>query len=243
MRIFYSVANVIALMLFVVACSTPTSTPSPTSTPTPISTPVPTPTPALTPRPAPTATNIEKTPGEIKEMKQYSSPPAMTIDSKKAYTATMYTSKGDIVLELFSQDAPKTVNNFVFLAREGFYNGTKFHRVIKDFMIQGGDPQGTGGGGPGYRFADEPVKRDYLSGIIAMANAGPNTNGSQFFIMHKSVNLPKNYTIFGKVTQGMDVVDKIANSPVIRNAMGENASPVEDLVVKSIDINETAPVQ
>lgn len=176
--------------------------------------------------------------GEVKIMKQYSSPPSMIIDSKKAYTATMHTSKGDIVLELFSQEAPKTVNNFIFLSRDGFYDGTKFHRIIKDFMIQGGDPLGTGTGGPGYRFADEPVKRDYLSGIIAMANAGPNTNGSQFFIMHKSVNLPKNYTIFGKVTQGMDIVDKIANTPVTRNSSGEPSQPTEDNIIRSMDISE-----
>jgi len=187
--------------------------------------------------------HLKNSTGEVKKMKQYSTPPPMTIDAAKTYTATMHTSKGDIVLELFVKDAPKTVNNFVFLAREGFYDGTKFHRVIKDFMIQGGDPLGTGSGGPGYRFADEPVTKDYLSGIIAMANAGPNTNGSQFFIMHKSLNLPKNYTIFGKTTQGTDVVDAIANSPVSRNSMGENASPKEDIVVKSIEIKETAATQ
>lgn len=187
--------------------------------------------------------HLKNTTGEVKIMKQYASPPAMVIDSKKAYTATMHTSKGDIVLELFSKDAPKTVNNFVFLSRDSFYDGTKFHRIIKGFMIQGGDPLGTGTGGPGYRFADEPVTRNYLAGTIAMANAGPNTNGSQFFIMHKDNPLPKNYTIFGKVTQGMDIVDKIANTPVKMSSTGEPSLPTEEVIIKTIDINETAVSQ
>lgn len=182
--------------------------------------------------------HLKSTTGEVKTMKQYSAPPAMTVDAKKAYTATLHTSKGDIALELFAQEAPRTVNNFVFLAKEGFYNGTRFHRIIKDFMIQGGDPLGNGTGGPGYRFADEPVKRDYLAGTIAMANAGPNTNGSQFFIMHKDYPLPKNYTIFGKVTQGQDIVDKIANTPVGRSPTGESSIPGESTIISSIDISE-----
>ena len=116
--------------------------------------------------------------------KQWNSPPPMTIDPKKNYTATMETSKGTIEIELFAKDAPKTVNNFVFLAREGFYDGVTFHRVIPNFMIQGGDPTGSGRGGPGYKFEDEvrtnPNKHG--TGSLSMANAGPNTNGSQFFI-------------------------------------------------------------
>lgn len=196
---------------------------------------------AFTPAPLPV---LPETPaGETKRMKQYSSPPAMALDLKKDYTATLHTSKGDIVLEFFPQEAPKTVNNFIFLAREGFYNGTKFHRIIKNFMIQGGDPLGNGTGGPGYRFEDEPVKRDYVAGTIAMANAGPNTNGSQFFIMHRDVSLPKLYTIFGKAVQGMEVVDKIANTPVSRNASGEPSVPMEDNIVLSIDIKEAVRAQ
>ncbi len=175
------------------------------------------------------------------QAKQWPSPPAMQIDPNKTYIATMNTSEGTIKLELFPKDAPNTVNNFVFLAREGFYNGTKFHRIVKGFMIQGGDPTGTGGGGPGYRFADElPRNRDYEPGIIAMANAGPNTQGSQFFIMHGNYSgrLPKNYSIFGKVIDGMDTVDKIANTPVTTSRSGEPSQPTRDVVINSIAIEE-----
>ena len=170
-------------------------------------------------------------------LKQYPAPPKVHIDAKKKYTATMHTTKGDIVLDLFASEAPKTVNNFVFLARDGFYNGVRFHRIIKGFMIQSGDPKGDGTGGPGYRFDDEAVTRNYVAGTIAMANSGPNTNGSQFFIMHQDYALPKSYTIFGIVTQGMDVVDKIANTPV-RSFRGEMSQPTEDVLVNSIDIKE-----
>lgn len=142
--------------------------------------------------------------------KQYSAPPPQTIDTAKKYTAAFETSRGAILCELFAADAPKTVNNFVFLAREGFYNGTTFHRVIKDFMIQGGDPTGTGRGGPGYRFEDE-VKNNsqrHQVGSLSMANAGPNTNGSQFFITHVVTNwLDGKHTVFGKVISGQDVVN------------------------------------
>ena len=140
----------------------------------------------------------------------------MTIDPRKSYTATIETTVGIMTLELFASEAPKTVNNFVVLARDGFYDGVIFHRVIKGFMIQGGDPQGTGMGGPGYRFADEPVKRPYTRGTLAMANAGPNTNGSQFFIMHQDYPLPPQYTIFGQLLSGEDVLDKIATTPTNR---------------------------
>jgi cyclophilin family peptidyl-prolyl cis-trans isomerase len=129
----------------------------------------------------------------------------------------MQTNQGPIGLELFDDDAPATVDNFVKLAREGFYDGVIFHRVIEGFMIQGGDPTGTGRGGPGYRFDDEPVTRKYLRGTLAMANAGPNTNGSQFFLMHQDHPLPPNYTIFGKLTSGEEVVDSIATAPRDRN--------------------------
>src|SRR6266508_886907 len=147
--------------------------------------------------------------------KQWNTPPAMQTDPKKTYKARMETDKGTMVIELFADKAPNTVNNFVFLAREGYYDGVIFHRIISGFVIQGGDPTGTGRGGPGYRFEDEPIKRNYELGTLAMANAGPNTNGSQFFVIvgPSGRQLPKNYTIFGKVTSGMDVVDAIAQTP------------------------------
>src|SRR5688500_12204431 len=136
----------------------------------------------------------------------------MAIDPARSYTATIDTSAGTMTAELFASEAPKTVNNFVFLARDGFYDGVIFHRVISGFMIQGGDPTGTGRGGPGYKFEDEPVNRRYERGILAMANSGPNTNGSQFFVMHADYGLPPNYTIFGKLTDGHDTLDKIATA-------------------------------
>jgi len=135
----------------------------------------------------------------------------MEIDTDKLYDVTISTAKGDITMELDPQLAPKTVNNFVHLARSGYYDGLTFHRVVPDFVIQGGCPEGTGRGGPGYRFEDEPVKADYIEGAVAMANAGPNTNGSQFFICttddrHK---LQKSYNLFGYVMKGMSVVKQI----------------------------------
>ena len=170
---------------------------------------------------------------------QYSSPPEMTIDKSKTYTAIVHTSKGDMSLELFASDVPVTVNNFVFLAKEGFYENVGFHRIIKDFMVQGGCPKGDGTGGPGYRFNDEPVTRSYAKGTVAMANAGPNTNGSQFFIIHgANVGLPPNYTIFGTLTDGMDVLDSLANSPVASGGRGENSTPTEKLTIQSIEITE-----
>jgi cyclophilin family peptidyl-prolyl cis-trans isomerase len=140
---------------------------------------------------------------------KYSAPPAMVIDPKKRYTATFKTEKGDFVVELFADKAPQTVNNFAFLAREKFYDGVTFHRVIRDFMAQGGDPSGTGTGGPGYKFADEfhSALRHDGPGILSMANAGPNTNGSQFFITHRATpHLDHKHSVFGKVIKGMDVV-------------------------------------
>ncbi len=145
--------------------------------------------------------------------KEYTDPPAMQIDPSKKYTATFKTERGDFVVELFAKEAPVTVNNFVFLAREGYYDNTTFHRVIPDFMVQGGDPTGTGRGGPGYRFADEvgalKLKHD-SAGILSMANAGPNTNGSQFFITHRATpHLDGKHGVFGKVVKGIDVVNQI----------------------------------
>ncbi len=153
--------------------------------------------------------------------KQYSTPPEMTIDPSKLYTVNLDTSRGDIVLELYPEHAPKTVNNFVFLINDSFYDGVTFHRVIENFMVQGGDPDGTGRGGPGYRFEDElvgnPLKHE--SKVISMANAGPNTNGSQFFITHlPTPHLDGKHTVFGKVTQGVDVVDAIRQGDVITKA-------------------------
>jgi cyclophilin family peptidyl-prolyl cis-trans isomerase len=141
--------------------------------------------------------------------KQYSAVPAMVIDPKKHYTAAFKTEVGEFVVELYADKAPKTVNNFVFLARDHFYDGVTFHRVIRDFMVQGGDPTGTGSGGPGYKFADEfhPLLRHSGPGILSMANSGANTNGSQFFITHTATpHLDNKHTVFGKVIKGMDIV-------------------------------------
>jgi cyclophilin family peptidyl-prolyl cis-trans isomerase len=154
--------------------------------------------------------------------KQWSKPPELVIDPKKKYTATIQTDQGDIVIELFADKAPRTVNNFVFLAREGFYNDTIFHRVISNFMAQAGDPTGTGTGGPGYRFGDEfhPSLRHDKPGLLSMANAGANTNGSQFFITHVPTPwLDNKHSIFGQVIEGMDVLLSIPpRDPNRRNA-------------------------
>ncbi len=152
---------------------------------------------------------------ELKPM-SYSVPPPMTIDASKQYTATIETGKGKIVLELFASDVPVTVNNFVFLAREGFYNGTTFHRVIPGFMAQGGDPTGTGSGGPGYSFADEFTEHTHVTGALSMANAGPNTNGSQFFITYApQPHLDGVHSVFGQLVDGMDVLKAIKNGDAI----------------------------
>jgi peptidyl-prolyl cis-trans isomerase B (cyclophilin B) len=153
-------------------------------------------------------------------MKQYTKAPDMIVDPKKKYTATINTNRGEIVVDLFADKTPRTVNNFVFLARDGFYDGIKFHRVIPDFMIQTGDPEGTGRGGPGYKFADEfhPSLRHSGPGILSMANAGPNTNGSQFFITHVKTDwLDDRHSVFGKVRSGQDVVDSIRQGDVMES--------------------------
>ena len=171
---------------------------------------------------------------------QYAKPPDMTIDPNKAYSATIRTIHGEMTLELFASEVPSTVNNFVFLAREGFYTNGGFHRVIKDFMVQGGCPRGDGTGGPGYRFNDEPVTRSYVKGTLAMANSGPNTNGSQFFIVHgNDVGLPPNYTIFGMLSSGMEVLDALANVPVASGGGGEASRPREQLEIQSVEISES----
>jgi peptidyl-prolyl cis-trans isomerase B (cyclophilin B) len=153
-------------------------------------------------------------------MKQYTKAPDMIVDSKKKYIATIKTNRGEIVVDLFADKTPRTVNNFVFLARDGFYDGIKFHRVIPDFMVQTGDPEGTGRGGPGYKFADEfhPSLRHSGPGILSMANAGPNTNGSQFFITHVKTDwLDDRHSVFGKVRSGQDVVNLIRQGDVMES--------------------------
>ena len=150
--------------------------------------------------------------------KHYSAPPQMQIETNKTYHAVIKTNKGDIHLELNPAEAPMTVNNFVTLARDGYYDGVTFHRVVPGFVIQGGDPTGTGSGGPGYKFHDEAVKRPYKAGTVAMANAGPHTNGSQFFIcLEDQTGLPPNYTIFGDTVAGMDVVRNIRVGDVMQS--------------------------
>ncbi|HUG32497.1 MAG TPA: peptidylprolyl isomerase [Acidimicrobiia bacterium] len=166
--------------------------------------------------------------------KQYDSAPELTIDLSKSYSATLDTNHGEIVIEFDPERSPLTVNNFVFLANEGFYDGVAFHRVIENFMIQCGDPTGTGRGGPGYRFRDETEGTgDYSRGTVAMANSGPNTNGSQFFIMHKDTGLPHSYTIFGKVSSGMDAVDSIATSDT-----DSSDRPHDEAVINKVTVTE-----
>ncbi len=166
---------------------------------------------------------------------QYDSAPEFGIDTTKSYTATLDTNHGEIVIEFDSDRSPLTVNNFVFLANDGFYDGVIFHRVIENFMIQGGDPTGTGRGGPGYKFRDEiEGSGSYTRGTVAMANAGPNTNGSQFFIVHQDTGLPHSYTIFGRVTSGMDAVDSIAGSDT-----DGSDRPHTDVVISKVTISES----
>ena len=219
----------------------PTATTIPTATPPPIQTPTRAPGPTrvatATPTPRPTAT---PTPSLInvegRQVKQYGSPPLMAIDPSANYTATIRTNQGPITVDLFASQAPKTVNSFVFLAREGFYNGIIFHRVIQGFMIQGGDPTGTGTGGPGYQFEDEidPSLGFEGPGILAMANrgAGTRTNGSQFFItVAPTPHLKGNHTIFGRVTSWQDVVTGIS---LMRTGQGDR--PIDPVIIHSIEI-------
>jgi len=173
----------------------------------------------------------------------WNTPPTMQIDISKKYSALIATNLGAFTVRLFADESPLTVNNFVFLAKSGFYNEVIFHRIIKSFMIQGGDPTGTGCGGPGYQFKDElPPKHSYEPGIVAMANSGPNTNGSQFFICTGSdatyLNQQPNYTQFGKVTKGMDVIESIASVPVTYSN-GEMSRPSTPPFIRSIIISES----
>jgi cyclophilin family peptidyl-prolyl cis-trans isomerase len=174
--------------------------------------------------------------------KSYATQPVMSLDVAKTYTATMTTTDGIMKIKLNASEVPVTVNNFVFLAREGFYTNTVFHRILSGFMIQGGDPTGTGMGSPGYKFNDEPVTREYTRGTIAMANAGANTNGSQFFIMHADYPLPKNYIIFGAIDpsdpESLKTLDKLAATPVTVNEQGEKSKPVTPPAITSVTIEE-----
>jgi cyclophilin family peptidyl-prolyl cis-trans isomerase len=171
--------------------------------------------------------------GSAPKVQEFREAPAMGIDTSKRYTATLSTTLGDIVIALDAVNAPKTVNNFVFLAAQHYYDGVIFHRIIKGFMCQGGDPTGTGRGGPGYKFSDEPVKQRYQLGSVAMANAGPNTNGSQFFLIsgQSGVQLPPQYNHFGQIVKGMDVLETMQAVPTDRND-----KPLEDVVINSVTI-------
>ena len=167
-------------------------------------------------------------------MQQWNQPFEHQLKDDAAYTADLETNHGTITIELYPEDAPKAVNNFVSLAREGFYDNTAFHRIVKGFVIQGGDPTGTGTGGPGYKFEDERIVKDYEKGTVAMANAGPNTNGSQFFITEQPTpHLQGRHTVFGQVTKGQDVVHAIATA-----AKDDQDRPNEEIHIKSIKIEE-----
>lgn len=169
---------------------------------------------------------------------QWDSPPKMTIDPDKTYTALLKTNKGSFTIALDPKKAPNATNNFVFLAREGFYKNVPFHRIAKDFVIQTGDPTGTGTGGPGYNIEDDPGGK-YTRGTVAMANTGaPNSAGSQFFVSLGDLELPATYALFGKVTKGMDVVDQIAQTPVEDTGSGEVSSPTEKVTLQDVTITE-----
>jgi cyclophilin family peptidyl-prolyl cis-trans isomerase len=178
---------------------------------------------------------------ELANVQQWSKPPEMQIDGSKKYTALVETNKGSFTIELLPAEAPVTVNNFVCLARAGYYDNTPVHRIVAGFVIQGGDPTGTGSGGPGYKFNDEPVNLDYEKGTVAMANAGPNTNGSQFFVVLDNLTgrLPKNYTLFGKVTDGMDAVDALGKVETKVGRSGEKSTPVEPVTIEKVTISES----
>lgn len=173
--------------------------------------------------------------------RKYEKAPDMTIDTNKTYIAKFETASGNFEVTLNAKDAPKTVNNFVFLTNNKFYDGLTFHRIYKDFMIQGGDPDGTGSGGPSYKFDDEPVVGDYTQGTVAMANSGKNTNGSQFFIMtgdYSGGKLPKDYVIFGNVTTGLESVMKLNDTETTDNGQGEQSKPASNVVISKVTIEE-----
>ncbi len=183
------------------------------------------------------ATPCPPTDGSAERKTSFDSPPEMCIDPSKSYTAVLDTSLGSMTIALDAAAAPQTVNNFVVLARYRYYEGIIFHRIINGFMCQGGDPTGTGRGGPGYKFADElPAPNTYKVGSVAMANAGPNTNGSQFFLVSGSsgVGLPPQYSLFGQITEGLDILESLQNVPTAR---GDR--PHEDVVINSVTITES----
>jgi cyclophilin family peptidyl-prolyl cis-trans isomerase len=245
----------LGVTLFAVGCAGQSS-----PTPTPSSKPPSSTLPASSTKPAASSTTLSSTPTAPAPSSQspstqasvpapktmsWSQPPAMQIDVNKKYIATVETTLGSFKIQLFPQETPKTVNNFIFLSKQGYYNGVIFHRIMKTFMIQTGDPTGTGAGSPGYKFADElPPKHSYDPGIVAMANSGPNTNGSQFFICTgadaKNLNNYPNYTQFGQVTDGMDIVQKIAGVNVVANPQNprEISKPTDPPAIKSITITE-----
>jgi peptidyl-prolyl cis-trans isomerase B (cyclophilin B) len=195
-KLFTIVIALVLLMAMFANCAGPSTTTEPTQTPVP----------TLTPEPI-----------SAPKPKTYSVPPPMNIDNSKHYTATIETEKGNLVLELFASDVPKTVNNFVSLARDRFYDGTTFHRVIPNFMAQGGDPTKVGKGSLGYTFADEFTEHTHVTGALSMANAGPDTNGSQFFITYSPQHhLDGHHSVFGKLTEGMDVLKKLENDDAIK---------------------------
>jgi cyclophilin family peptidyl-prolyl cis-trans isomerase len=174
--------------------------------------------------------------GSSPRQTKFDGPPPMIIDPAKQYTAVMDTSLGSMTIELDAANAPLTVNNFVFLSRYHYYDGIVFHRIIQGFVCQGGDPEGSGRGGPGYRFADEDVTKPYELGSLAMANAGPNTNGSQFFLISgpSGINLPPQYNHFGKIVEGLDVLDQMEKVPT-----GPGDRPRDDVVINSVTITES----
>jgi cyclophilin family peptidyl-prolyl cis-trans isomerase len=181
--------------------------------------------------------------GSVRLTKQYSKAPDMQLKPGVRYEAVIDTTEGQFKIELLGEQAPKTVNNFVALARDGYFDGIVFHRIIREFMVQTGDPTGTGMGGPGYRFEDElPPALDYESGVVAMANAGPNTNGSQFFVctgeQSKHLNNQPNYTVFGRVNEGMDTVLAIAATPVGMSNSGERSHPTKEVKMNSVQVEE-----
>ena len=229
---FAILVSLLVATFLLVACGMEQATPTPTAIPDVI----PTPRIADTPTPpvigSPTPQSVQTSQG--RQYRQYANPPEMTIDVEQSYMADIQTNMGTISVELFAEDAPITVNNFIFLVEQGFYNGVQFHLVIPNFMIQGGDPTGTGTSGPGYQFQDEIVPSLAFDspGIVAMANAGPNTNGSQFFItVAPTPHLTGNHTIFGRVTAGQEVADAIA---VARS--DRQSRPLEDIIIQSISV-------
>lgn len=235
MKAIIAIALMSLLTALTAACMLPeATTPPPTDIPEVIPTPriADTPTPAVIGTPTPQTSESQS--GRV--VREYAQPPELTIDPEGSYSADIRTNQGTISVELYAEDAPLTVNNFIFLAQQGFYDGVIFHRVIPDFMIQGGDPTGAGSGGPGYRFRDEIVPSLIFDGpgILAMANSGPGTNGSQFFItVAATPHLTGNHTIFGRVTAGQEVADSISKVPTSRGNR-----PREEVAIQSIEIKE-----